>query len=150
MTDLARIVPGFLETVPTIGLATVDGEGRPHAANVNFVSDDDLNLYFLSNPASAHSRHVAARERVAATAYSGFTRPDEIRGVQLHGTCELLDESRFDEVWAAFLGKFPYAEGFADLVREEERFYVLRTDWVRWIDNSVSFGFKLESDWPPA
>jgi len=146
--ELPGVLKTFLHEVPTLGLATVDDSGRPHAANVNFCADEELNLFFLSSPDSAHARHVAARPQVAATAYAPFERPDQIRGVQVHGTCAVLPDSEFDATWALFRARFPYAAQFERRAREEESFYRFRPDWVRWIDNSVHFGFKVASAWP--
>ncbi|MDX1565873.1 MAG: pyridoxamine 5'-phosphate oxidase family protein, partial [Phycisphaeraceae bacterium] len=42
----------------TCCLATVGPQGRPHAANLNFVHRDKLELIFISSPQSAHIRHL--------------------------------------------------------------------------------------------
>lgn len=138
----------FLSEVPTLSLATVDDDGTPHAANVNFVTDDDLNLYFLSSPESAHSRHIARRPQIAATCYADFNDARDIRGVQLRGLCAECDPADFDAHWAHFCAKFPYAADYEFHARAE-RFYHLRPTWARWIDNRVHFGFKMEMDFPP-
>lgn len=147
---LATVVRDFLDEVPTVSLATVAADGRPHAANLNFVSDDNLCLTFLSRPTSAHARHIGRQPLVAVTAYAPFTCAAEIRGVQIHGACALLPASDFDATWATFCAKHPDAVGFEEMVRREERFYRVRPSWLRWIDNGVQFGFKAETAWPPA
>jgi len=134
--------------VPTMSIATVDDAGRPHAANVNFVADTQVNLYFVSHPDSAHSRHLAAHPHVAATAYAPFTSPAEIRGVQLHGTCAPIHRDYFNAVWTLFCRRFEYARQFEEHVRREQ-FYCLVPTWVRYIDNARGFGAKIETDWPP-
>ncbi|MHC4549406.1 MAG: pyridoxamine 5'-phosphate oxidase family protein [Planctomycetota bacterium] len=146
--QLPAILETFLAGVPTLGLATADGEGRPHAANLNFVAEAGLNLLFLSSPAAAHSRHLAARPEVAVTAYAPFDSVEQIRGVQMHGVCAVMGPEEFDAAWAAFCAKFPYAAGMEEAVRAEESFYRFRPRWVRWIDNAVRFRFKLEAEWP--
>ena len=145
--DMAQTLRVFLASASTLGLATVDDAGRPHAANVNFVADDRLSLYFVSNPASAHARHIARSPAVAATAYTPFREPAEIRGVQLRGMCAPITADEFDRAWAMFLRKFPYAAGFEQRVREEQ-FYHIAPQWFRYTDNSVRFGFKWETAWP--
>ncbi|MHC4995432.1 MAG: pyridoxamine 5'-phosphate oxidase family protein [Planctomycetota bacterium] len=132
----------------TMGLATVDDKGAPHAANVNFVADDQLNLYWLSKPDSAHSRHLAARPDIAGTAYPSYRLPNRIRGVQIHGRAEELPNDLFDTVWKIYAQKFPYAHAIKNRVRNEDRFYRLAPTWLRLIDNTIAFGFKAQINWP--
>ena len=133
----------------TLSLATVDERGGPWAANVNYAADEALNLYFISSPGSAHSRHIAARRDVAATAYAPFTRPAEIRGLQMRGRVEPIAAGEFEYVWALFLRRYPDAIAFESRARSEQ-FYRLAPSWLRLIDNRIHFGFKAEMDWPIA
>lgn len=145
--DIAQTLRVCCASLTTLGLATVHADGRPHAANVNFVTDDALNLHFVSHPASAHSQHIAANPAVAGAAYAPFRGPAEIRGIQVHGACAPIREGEFDGVWSLFLRKFPYAQAMEERVREEQ-FYRIAPTWFRYIDNSVRFGFKWETPWP--
>jgi uncharacterized protein YhbP (UPF0306 family) len=135
------------ESAATLGLATTGADGRPHAANVNFVEDDRLNLYFLSGTGSTHSRDIARDKRVAATAYVPFSRSEEIRGIQVRGVCEQLPDEEFDRIWQLFVRKFPYAAALEARARGE-RFYRITPSWFRLTDNSAGFGTKWEIDWP--
>ena len=148
MRPLPEILRDFCAEVPTLSLATVDDQQRPHAANLNFVADRDLNLLFVSKPTSKHCLHLIRRPDVAVTAYAPFRSPRQIRGIQLRGTCKPLDPALFDARWRLFVSKHTAAAAFEALVRREEAFFVVRPRWIRWIDNSVSFGFRAETDWP--
>lgn len=143
--QLHQLATEILADAPTLALATIDDVGNPHAANVNFYADDDLNLFWISHPDSAHSQHIAARPTIAAAAYPPFDGPSEIRGVQLHGTAAALPPDDFDTHWPAFVTRFPFAAKFESRARGE-RFYRLIPTWFRAIDNRRGFGFKLESD----
>lgn len=145
--EITQSLRVLLASVTTLGLATVDGEGYPHAANVNFVADDHLHLYFISHPDTRHAVHVLRRPRIAATAYPPFEGPSEIRGVQLRGRCDPTPPAEFERVWSMFLRKFPYAAAFEDRARTE-RFYRVTPSWFRVIDNPVRFGYKWETAWP--
>jgi len=146
--DLPDLLRRFAAEVPTLSLATADDAGRPHAANLNFAADDALDLFFLSKPTSAHAVHLNTRPEVAATAYAPFESPEQIRGMQIHGRCEAADPADFEATWQIFCAKFPYARDMESRARGES-FYRLRPRWIRWIDNRVSFGFKIETPWPP-
>ncbi len=137
----------LFDSVSTLSLATLDAEGRPHAANLYFAPDEALNLYFVSDPRSAHSRHVADRPDVAATLYAPVKMWQQIRGIQLHGTCMPLPDEQWGQAWRIYLKKFPHITEIEDLVRSQ-RFYRIQPRWFRLIDNTVRFGYKVETPWP--
>ena len=89
---LRQEVAQFLASEPTLSLATVDDCGQAHAANLWYAQDARGRLYFVSHPAAAHCRHVARDPRVAATIYFATGRAGQIRGVQLRGRCQLVDD----------------------------------------------------------
>lgn len=127
----------------TLSLATVDPAGKPHAANLYFVADEPLNLHFVSDPKSAHCRHLQARPDVAATIYEPVASWQEIRGVQLHGRAAPIADDHWDAVWRLYVDRFPNVADMEPLVRKQ-RFYRISPTWLRWIDNTVRFGFKRE------
>jgi len=147
--DLTRTLHDFLGELSTLSLATVDENGQPHAANLYFAPDAHLNLYFTSNPKSAHARHVTHNPFVAATVYAPVTMWQRIKGVQLHGTCQPTDPGEFAIIWGVYREKFPFIDDVRDMVRSQT-FYRLTPTWIRWIDNTVRFGHKVETDWPPS
>lgn len=146
--EIVERLRAFCASASTLGVATVDEDGRPHAANVNFVADDEMNLYFISDPECDHARHIARQPLVAGTAYLPFDRVVQIRGIQLRGRCDVVPDVDFDRVWSMFVRRFPYASEFESRARAE-RFYRITPSWFRMIDNSVRFGHKWETGWPP-
>jgi uncharacterized protein YhbP (UPF0306 family) len=142
-------IQALLEQSRTASLATVDDDGRPHAANVQFAVDEALSLYFVSSPRSAHGRHTAVRREVAITVYShDDTQPAQLRGLQMHGRCQMLTATEdWDRAWRLYSARFPFVAGepFASLVKLQAFFRVTPT-WVRWIDNRSGFGFKVEGE----
>lgn len=146
-TSIEQLLRQYLNEVSTMSLATVDAEGRPHAANVYFAPDDQLNLYFVSDTKSAHSRHIAGDPHIAGTIYAPVKMWQQIKGVQLHGTCEPIDGGEWAMVWKTYLDKFPHIIEVESTVRSQQ-FYRIRPNWFRYIDNTVKFGHKVETDWP--
>ena len=63
--DKAR-VQKYLQQYSTLTLATSQDD-KPWAATVFFVSDSDLNLYFVSDYRTHHGGDMAQNSRVAAT-----------------------------------------------------------------------------------
>ena len=127
-------------------LATVDGQG-PHAVNLYFACDDRLNMYFVSHPSSTHCRHVEKCQAVAATVFATAEMWQKVRGVQIRGQCALVPESRRNFVQALLFEKFP---GMTEIERHVRTCacYCITPTWMRWIDNSVRFGHKVELCWP--
>jgi uncharacterized protein YhbP (UPF0306 family) len=104
-------------------LSTVSPGGRPHVNTAYFCSSDELELFFLSHPASQHCRNLAANGSAAIAVYDSRQKwggPD--RGLQLFGTCARARGSRAARLYAV---RFPaYARWLADRrVREPESAY---------------------------
>jgi uncharacterized protein YhbP (UPF0306 family) len=137
----------LLDRFRTACLATAGAEGLPHAANVQFVADDRLNLYFVSSAESLHARHIARRHQVAVTVYDhGDSDPAAIRGLQLHGLCQQVADDQRSAVWQLYVRRFRFVES-APLLRaavEAQPFFQVTPTWMRLIDNSRGFGFKIE------
>ena len=51
-----------------LSLATIDGTD-PWIAPLEYISDDDLNLYYFSPEKAAHSRHISDHETAAVTVF---------------------------------------------------------------------------------
>ncbi len=139
----------FLATCRTASLATVGGDGQPHAANVQYAHDADFRLYWVSSPGSDHSRDLEGDGRAAVTVYAHDDRPDNIHGLQLRGivsTVDAGDEAEWNRVWELYTTKFAFVASNPQLKAavEAQAFFALKPTWLRWIDNRVSFGFKVE------
>ena len=139
-------ITDFLVAHRTASLATVDGEGLPHAANLRYVSDDAWNLYWVSSPESDHSLHLADQPRAAVTVYAPVDAPDEIHGLQMHGKATAIHyDATISLVRALYEATYPFtAEPPYREAIEAQTFYRLRPSWARWIDNRKGFGWKYE------
>jgi uncharacterized protein YhbP (UPF0306 family) len=134
----------FLEAQSTLALATIDANGNPQVAPLFYVSDDALNLYWLSSYTSRHSMNLTARERVAATVYPEAWHWTAIRGLQIEGAAySVTDETTRQDILARYYQKFDLPPGFETIIADST-LYVLKPSWVRWLDNGVRFGYKSE------
>jgi uncharacterized protein YhbP (UPF0306 family) len=146
--SIHRDVALLLANCRTATLATVDATGGPHAANVQFVADEQFRLWFVSSPQSAHSRHIAGQPSVAITVFDpADADPAQLRGIQMHGQCIAVDDpAQWQRAWTLYAAKFPFVaedERLAAAVRNQ-RFYVITATWLRWIDNRQGFGWKQQ------
>lgn len=137
-------VRAFLEAQSTLALATIDANGHPQAAPLFYVSDDDLNLYWLSSTSSRHSVNLAAQEYVAAAIYPAVWSWTEIRGLQIEGTTGIvIDPAQRAIILDRYQRKFNLPPQL-NAVIAQSTLYHLRPTWIRWLDNTVQFGYKAE------
>lgn len=137
----------FLKTWPTASLATIDENGSPHAANVQFAASDIEHLYFVSSSKSSHSLYVETNPNVAMSIYAHVDTPDQIHGIQLHGRCQAINEGADqDRAWDCYCEAFPFVltNPMIEQRLRSEQFYVVTPTWMRYIDNRRGFGFKAE------
>ena len=79
-----------------LSLATTDG-GDPWIAPLEYLSDEDLNLYYFSPESAAHSQHLKDRQSVAITIFDGVQPEYEpaavmrIAGIQATATARKME-----------------------------------------------------------
>lgn len=150
LIDIKRQALTLLATCRTASLATVDTDGQPHAANIQYAFDGQLNLYFVSSPDAAHSRHIAQKPAVAVAVYDHHdSEPALIHGLQLHARATAIsDPVERAKALALYTARFPFITTEPKLAAAVERqsFYKLTPTWLRLIDNRRGFGWKVEMD----
>ncbi|MGA7924002.1 MAG: pyridoxamine 5'-phosphate oxidase family protein [Thermoplasmata archaeon] len=69
----SRVLRSFrdiLSSTSLCSLSTVDDRGRPHSCPVYFATDPEFRIHFLSDPRSAHCRHIRARRALSVSVYN--------------------------------------------------------------------------------
>ena len=151
--DKAR-VQKYLQEYSTLTLATSQDD-KPWAATVFFVSDSDLNLYFVSDYRTHHGVDMAQNSRVAATINPDCDNWHDVHGVQVSGTASVVDGLQRAKALMLYLKKFPQIDQlYAKPSGEHEEtiakrlkaanFYCIKPDWIRFIDNAKGFGHREE------
>jgi uncharacterized protein YhbP (UPF0306 family) len=88
--DLKTLIYEYLKTQRLMQVATY-GE-HPWIANIFYVHDEDLNLYFVSKKTEKHSIDIAKNPNVSvAIADSHQLLHLPLKGIQLYGTCESVN-----------------------------------------------------------
>jgi uncharacterized protein YhbP (UPF0306 family) len=98
----------ILRASPLCAVATVTPRGQAHIHTCYFAFSGELDLFFISHPASHHARNVEAGPSAAVAVFSSVQRwggPD--RGVQFFGTCGTVPASRRREAEATYAARFP-------------------------------------------
>ncbi|MFA6408257.1 MAG: pyridoxamine 5'-phosphate oxidase family protein [Candidatus Paceibacterota bacterium] len=95
MIDLRKRVIEVLDQTHLMSLGTVDSEGV-WVADVIFIYDDDLNIYWMSNHACRHSVAILESNRVAGTITRTVKSKEPNLGIQLEGVVQKLEGVQFD------------------------------------------------------
>jgi uncharacterized protein YhbP (UPF0306 family) len=151
--ELAKQAERLLRDQFTMTLATSSGD-EPWAAPVYYVYHRKRQ-YFFSSPRSRHIVEALAKGRAAAAVFVESNSWQEIRGLQMSGTVNLVPPGMEAlRALVAYIRKFPLVkeffspgeviamEGFEQ--RFNVRFYRFTPQVVYYVDNSVKFGFRQE------
>lgn len=141
--DDRRQIQALLEETRALTLATTDPDGAPRATPLYFAAGPDLELLFLSDPDSPHSRNLQREPRAAAAAFPAVEDWRAIRGVQIRGLVRPLDEAEHPAGMRIYRARFGDLAGL-EVALAGSRLYRLRPSWLRLIDNRRGFGFKRE------
>jgi uncharacterized protein YhbP (UPF0306 family) len=151
--ELHATVRDFIAAQNTLTLATTNADGSPHACDLFYAYADDA-FYFLSDPKTRHVQNLAREPRVSATIHGPSRGWQDIRGVQIDGTAvRVNDSAERARAFAQYLAKYafvreflPSAEilGCAHEIFGVVDLFKLTPRWLRWIDNTKTFGYKTE------
>lgn len=93
---------GYLRSRYIMGLTSSDNKGNLWPATVYYIVDDDMNLYFMSNPKTLHGRNISENSHVACTiADSDQKMSDDKVGIQLSGSCERVKGVKYIKILAS-------------------------------------------------
>ena len=144
----------FLHAHHVLSLSTSSADG-PWAAALFYVCDADLNLYFLSDPATRHCRDLELDARVAVTVNLHHADWTEIRGLQIAARAAAVATEEREAIEQRYLERFPDIRALVSEPRVPQaqavaqrftssRFYRIVPERVRWIDNTRGFGYREE------
>ncbi len=119
-------------------------DNKVRSCNLWFVSSMDKQpvLYFISSLSTLHGQALRDGAEVSFT----MTRDEQdylsIKGIQGNGYCKIADRETAREI---YVNKFDIInEDRLRPIIENSVFFEIRVNWLRLIDNSISFGHKDE------
>lgn len=116
-----ELIRKYLPTKNVMQLATAR-DNQPWSCNVHYFSDDDLNLYWISDPTRRHSLEIKDNPKVsvAIKIHENTKQEDYVIGITLEGTGELMPEFN-EEVAQAYCDKHSKGDSFVEEMREGKR-----------------------------
>jgi uncharacterized protein len=151
-SELRERVIAYLSKHTVLGLATYGPAGL-WPATVLYVAEG-VSLYFTSVAATRHGVNMTSTGKVAATIADECTAWRAMKGIQLEGTVERVDD--LDErrrVVRAYLARFPFAAGLwhgesdPEVIASEpgiHAFYRITPSKLYFTDNEYAPGKRLE------
>jgi uncharacterized protein len=149
----AHLAREWLAERYTMALGT-RGDDGPWVAAVYFaedIRDGRIRLYFLSSSSSRHCRNIALDGRVSAAINEDEHQWQEIRGVQLSGTCAEVTGREQWRAWRAYLRKFHFVRALlrqrtdpamaAKMARTT--MYGVAVEEAYYLDNRRGFGNRV-------
>lgn len=141
----------YLSDHNVLNLSTHGSDG-PWASAV-FFAHQGLRFFFMSDPDTRHGRHILETGAAAGSVHEDYSVWQEIKGLQMSGRIRVVEDP--DEQRAglrAYFRKYSFAEAFfrgevPAPVRErmkDVRLFCFEPDCVLWLDNSRSFGCRLQ------
>lgn len=140
--DLRKRVLEVLAGAHLMSLATQD-EGGLWVADVIFVYEDDCTVYWMSDPATRHSRAILKNPKVAATITVSLKSQEPNLGIQFEGNARKIDGARYDLVVKHFEKRGRPAPAETDEVLDGNSWYSLTPSKIRLIDET-NFGFDAQ------
>lgn len=145
MTDIRKRVLQVLEQSHLMSLGTVDSGGA-WVADVIFIYDKELNIYWMSDPDCRHSQAILKNAKVAGSITSSNKSKESNLGVQLEGHAEKVEGSRFDLAKKHLLKRGHDIPSKSTDILEGDSWYKLAPTKIELIDEE-SFGYdKQELD----
>lgn len=139
-----QLVARLLQRQSTLALATISADGTPHITPLFYLAGEALRLFWFSSATSRHSRNLKLDPAAAVTVYWPTQQWREIRGVQMRGSVSVVnDAARRSAIAAAYSARFKLGTAFK-AVQARSRLYEFQPAWIRYLDNSIRFGYKFE------
>lgn len=92
--DLKKLIQEVLEKGYLMSLATVDS-GGVWVSDVIYIFDENLNIYWMSDPEARHSQAIIKNPQVAGTITVSGQGEDNL-GIQFEGIAKKIEGSRYD------------------------------------------------------
>jgi uncharacterized protein YhbP (UPF0306 family) len=142
MQSIDKRIIDFIDEHHVLTLATCAAH-EPYCANMFYVYIEDENVFVLASDSSTrHIADVVENSAVAASIVLETETIGSIRGLQLQGVLQRPADSLKRKARRAYLRRFPYA------VLRGAPLWVVRPTFLKFTDNRLGFGKKIEAHLP--
>jgi len=136
---IEELIKEVLEKGYLMSLGTVDGAGV-WVSDVIYIFDDDLHLYWMSDPDVRHSKAIGQNPMVAGTITVSGPREPNI-GIQFFGRAQKIEGARYDLAKKHYQKRQKPAPKETDDVLQGDAWYQLTPSLIELIYEPL-FGFE--------
>ena len=137
-------IRSIIDNADDMTIATIRPDGFPQATTVSFVNDD-LTIYFGSDPDSQKTQNIAACNKVSLTINLPYSDWTQIRGLSMAATAERLSTpEEMERVGKLILAKFPQAAQYAPESMDDVALFRVEPKVISVLDYSIEFGHTDE------
>lgn len=139
--DLKSLIVRVLQGGYLMSLGTIDSEGV-WVSDVIYVYDENLNIYWMSDPDTRHSKSILHSNEVAGAITVSGKGQDDL-GIQLNGTISKIDGPRFDLTAKHFSKRGKAIPSEHEDVLQGDSWYMIKPKKIDIICEE-KFGFKKQ------
>lgn len=140
-SDLRQLIVDVLEKGYLMSLGTHDS-GGVWVADVIYIFDEELNLYWMSDPEVRHSSAIVKQPQVAGTiTVSQAAEPN--LGLQFSGKAAAIDGARYDLAVKHLAKRHKLKPAETDDVLDGDKWYQLTPEFIELIDEK-DFGYEKQ------
>lgn len=140
MEDIKKLIQGVLEKGYLMSLGTVDDGG---VCDVLYIFDEELNLYWMSDPDTRHSKAILENPKVAGTITVNLPKENNL-GIQFEGLAEKIDGARWDLAKKHYAKRKRPEPKETDDVLQGDSWYMLKPKKIELICEEF-FGFEKQT-----
>lgn len=117
-------------------------EHNPWASDVIYIHDEDLNIYWMSDTETRHSKAIETHPQVAGTITVSGQGQDNL-GLQFSGIAQKIDGARYDLALKHFAKRKKDLPQEEDDVLKGDAWYILKPTRIELIYEKL-FGFEKQ------
>jgi uncharacterized protein len=140
--DIKKRILEVLQNGHLMSLGTSDKNG-PWVADVIYIHDEALNIYWMSSPATRHSGAIETAGKAAGSITVTAKSKEDNFGIQFEGAAHKIDGKRHDLAIKHFAKRGRPAPNESDDILHGASWYAIKPSKIYLIDEN-NFGFKRQ------
>jgi nitroimidazol reductase NimA-like FMN-containing flavoprotein (pyridoxamine 5'-phosphate oxidase superfamily) len=137
--ELKQMIQEYVESHNVCTIAITDGN-RPTANTMYYVSRG-LHIYLESDPQSQKVHILKANPQISLTIDEDYRDWREIKGIQMFGRVNFLNERHLPKLLEAFTRKFPHIKDLGGIPKHHVFMEVI-PEVIYFMDFTKNFGHK--------
>ncbi len=140
--EIVALIKEVLEKSYLMSLATVD-DGGVWVSDVIYVFDDNLNIYWMSDPGVRHSQAILKNPHVSGTITTSGPKEKNL-GIQFNGIGTKIEGPRWDLAKLHYAKRDKEAPAEGEDVLHGDSWYMIKPKFIQ-LTNEKLFGFDKQS-----